>query len=73
MLYSTVPVVPVAVTVIVPSVTPQFVGSVEATVEIVGNTGAVIITSASVVTQVPSIFLTLIWYVPADKPVNEPD
>ena len=59
--YSNVPVVPDAVTIIVPSFTPQFVGFVVATFEIAGETGVVIVTSALDTSQVTSVFLTRIW------------
>ena len=64
---------PVAVMMIEPSFTPQSLGSFVATLLIVGGVGAVNTSSASDTIQVPSIFLTRIWYVPAVKPVNEPD
>ena len=71
--YSVVPLPPDVVIVIVPSSTPQFVGSVLATLSITGGIGATRISSVSVTSQVPSMFLTLILYVPAIKPVNVPD
>ena len=69
--YSIAP-VPVAVTVIVPSVTPQSVGFVDATFEMLGADGEVrtIGLLASAVTQEPSAFLTNTLYVPSPNPVN---
>ena len=55
------PALEVAVIVIVPSATPQSVGFVEATLEMVGVTGFVKFTIEPVTTQVVSAFLTMIW------------
>ena len=52
-------VAPVASTVIVPSLVPQPVASAAVTLLIIGNTGATRVTVGLVISQVPSIFLTL--------------
>ena len=65
---------PVAVIVIEPLLTPQFVGSTAVTAVIIGCTLSVKVISASVTIQVPSAFLTRISYgLPAAvKPTNKP-
>ena len=55
------PALEVAVMVIVPSATPQSVGSVEATLVMVGVTGFVKFIIEPVTSQVSSAFLTKIW------------
>ena len=69
--YSIIP-TPEAVIVIVPSSTPQLFGLADVTFVMVGCTGSVKITSASVTVHVPSAFLTRIGYVPPAKLVNKP-
>ena len=71
--YSYEPCPPVAVTVIVPSVSPQSVGFVEDTFTMLGAVGAPNITglSASKTKQVPSVFLTATLYEPDARPENE--
>mgnify|MGYP006945883160 CR=1 FL=1 len=71
MLYCNAP-APVAFTAIEPSVVPQSVGFCGVTLTIVGVIGFTRITSTAVSTQVPSTFLTLIWYVPPATFWNKP-
>ena len=63
---------PCAVTVIVPSATPQSVGSVEVTLVMLGAFGTSRITGLFVhgVLQEPSVFLTNTLNVPAPNPVK---
>ena len=68
------PALEVAVMVIVPSATPQSVGSEEATLVMVGVTGSTRFTIAPVTSQDSSAFLTIILYglLLPSSPVNEP-